>query len=698
MKKLLLFCLLAISPYLLQAQVIWSGEKDIDWSSTLGIDATKFANADIADRLVFNIRYVGNNDWPQVSLTTPSWSGVPGAGNTLIYASTTQVVYAITSDMLTTLTEQGLLVTGCGYTLLSIEIEKGPGASGYENAIWIGEVVLPSDWSGSVSIPALSFKNASLGDKMRIHVKDVKPGSLILPKNASWGDIADAPGKTAEGVYVDYDITETLLQLMKTDGLIIQGVNATITSIDIIKAQTGDRVTAAVPVTHNWTWLTGEEPSIRISLKNPTAEAKSVSYKLLVTTDKLENVKNISGSTTVEAGGTKTEDVPVSGLSSGFYHITVTVDGEMIRAFNIGIDPEGVVSAPDMQPDFAAFWQQALTDLSAVEPRYQLTKIDSKSTDKRTVYLVEMKSVADGTGSDITIRGYYAEPTGSGTYPAIIHYQGYDSGTADPWCMGGNDNPGWCELILSTRGQVINNRPPYTNAYGDWFAYGMDHQDHFYYRGAYMDVVRAIDFMASREKVQQQNIFAEGASQGGAFTLAAAALDKRLNSIAPGIPFMGDFPDYFELASWPGNVAKNQKNKLGMSEAEMYRVLSYFDTKNLATMITCPVIMNFSLQDNVCPPHTNVAPYNNLASTEKEYSVNATLGHETSGSWWNTYFQFFRDHFKTADAISEINAQSDISNGAIYNLQGQRVAETRESLPILPQGVYIVNGNKVMKK
>ena len=133
-----------------------------------------------------------------------------------------------------------------------------------------------------------------------------------------------------------------------------------------------------------------------------------------------------------------------------------------------------------------------------------------------------------------------------------------------------------------------------------------------------MDAVRVIDFLGTREKVQQYNIFAEGASQGGALTLAAAALcDGRINAIAPAVPFMGDFPDYFQIAPWPANVANAKRVQLGMTEEEMYCMLSYFDTKNLATMITCPVYMDFSLQDNVCPPHTNWASYNNLKSEEK---------------------------------------------------------------------------------
>ena len=682
------------------AATLWSGNEAIDWnnSKSVGIDASAFSTLDIADRLLFNIEFTGNTDWPQVSLTTSSWKGLAGAGNTGIAAGVTQVVYTVTNDMLTTLTEEGMIITGCGYTLLSVETEKGPGPSGYENAIWIGETELKTDWSTYQTLPAISFSKTSVGDIMRIRYKDVKAGASILPKNSSWSDLPDAPGKTADGVYVDYEVTSAMLASLKSGGTIIQGVGVTLTSVDILPQQTGDKVSATVPVYHNWCWTAGEQPTLRVQLQNPLEEDKTVKVEIMVTTDKLASVGTLTRDVTVTKQGTRIEEIPLDVVAEpGFYRCTVMADGDMVRAFNIGYAPEDIVSAPDMQSDFATFWQTARAELDAVAPQYTLTKIDSKSTSKRNVYLVEMKTSPDQSGSDITIRGYYAEPTAAGTYPALIHYQGYDGGTDTPWCMGGDDNPDWCEFILSTRGQVVNNRPPYTNVYGDWFAYGFDHQDHYYYRGAFMDAVRAIDFMCSREKVQQQNIFAEGASQGGALTLAAAALDDRLNAIAPGIPFLGDYPDYFQIASWPGNVAFQQRNKLGWTDEQMYTMLSYFDTKNLATMITCPVTMNFSLQDNVCPPHTNVAPYNNLASTEKEYSVNATLAHQTSGAWWTTFMQFFRDHMKSTEGIDDLPAANIEQDGRVYNLQGQCVG-TAENFNALPAGLYIVNGKKEVRK
>ena len=102
---------------------------------------------------------------------------------------------------------------------------------------------------------------------------------------------------------------------------------------------------------------------------------------------------------------------------------------------------------------------------------------------------------------------------------------------------------------------------------------------------------------------------------------------------------MGDFPDYFEITNWPAYVAR--ENQGTMTDAEMYAFLSYYDTKNLAATVGCPVIACIGLQDNVCPPHTNIAPYNNLLSTDKELIFNPENAHKAGSTWYNDYMAFF---------------------------------------------------------
>ena len=155
---------------------------------------------------------------------------------------------------------------------------------------------------------------------------------------------------------------------------------------------------------------------------------------------------------------------------------------------------------------------------------------------------------------------------------------------------------------------------------------------------------------------------------------------------------MGDFPDYFKVGSWPASTAKAMQEKLSMGDEEMYRFLSYFDTKNLATLVTCPVTTAMGLQDPVCPPHTNFAPYNNFKSEEKHYVVNPECQHETPADWYNAYMDFFKAHLEESTGITNAETESGTTaNNIAYNIAGMRVGKDYK-------GIVIVNGKKYIRK
>ncbi len=394
-----------------------------------------------------------------------------------------------------------------------------------------------------------------------------------------------------------------------------------------------------VKQTNDWVFYSPQNPEIQILVKNTKDDAAKATLNLQITTDDFKPVHRFAQSISLSKGDSTEANFSFSVPAPGFYRCTVTqeLDGKMneIKKFNIGYEPEYIVSLPDNKPDLRKFWDESLAELAKVAPEYKLTLIPDSSTNLRKLYKVSMKSFGG-----VEISGYYCTPVKKGKYPTIISYMGYGS---KPWSPKPNDNPGFVEFVLSTRGQGLQQP---TNIYGDWITYGMQSKEEYYYRGAFMDLVRAIDFVASRPEVNTKNIFAEGGSQGGAFTMAACALDHRIAAAAPFIPFLSDYPDYFKIVHWPGDAVKAALVKQpSISETQLYDMLSYFDIKNLAGWIKCPIIMASGLQDEVCPPHTNFSGYNRISS-EKEYIINPTYGHDVPPSWWNIRMEFFKKHLK----------------------------------------------------
>ena len=239
-------------------------------------------------------------------------------------------------------------------------------------------------------------------------------------------------------------------------------------------------------------------------------------------------------------------------------NIALLVDGdektELTRS-NIGINPELIASPQDKQPDFDAFWEQTLAELAAVEPEYTLTLLEEHSNDVRRTYRVDMKSFGGES-----ISGVYVEPVKPGKYSTTIYYMGYNS---DLYYQHPSSNPEMVEFTLCVRGQALNE-PEGERV--KWVAEGLESKESYYYRGAFADVVRAIDFVCSREKTDISRVFAQGESQGGALTLAAASLDDRFRAVAPSAPFLCDYPDYFLLAGWPGDPIEAAAKEAGIRD------------------------------------------------------------------------------------------------------------------------------------
>lgn len=414
-------------------------------------------------------------------------------------------------------------------------------------------------------------------------------------------------------------------------------------------------LTTTVPVTNNW--IFENRPTICLQIANPNKATMQAKILVRISTDQKKSVTTIEDS--VAIAGNEQKEINLStneDLAPGFYIAYCYVNDKLARRFRFGVNPFDIVSAPDMQADYDKFWSTAKEQLEAIDMHAELTEITTKSNSNCKAYLVEMYSVPDGlTGDPVIIRGYYLEPQDGQPHPVIMHFYGYDTQPNPPFLSCPSGDGKYAEFHLSLRGQLINNRKAdkrtvdgkgdFENIYGDWFAYNFGDKDSYYYRGAFMDCVQAVRFMATRETSDMKNLFAEGSSQGGAMCYAAAALsDYPFSAIAPNVAFLGDFPDYFKIVSWPAETAK--ANKGNMTDEEMYAFLSYFDTKNLATKISCAVYATSGLQDETCPSHTNIAPFNNLKSTDKQMSFYPEMTHAYPPTWTKDIMAFFKAHIQ----------------------------------------------------
>ena len=411
-----------------------------------------------------------------------------------------------------------------------------------------------------------------------------------------------------------------------------------------------------------------DNPSFTMHVTNPNSVEVEARIQSRVSTDFKKDVASVDFNEKIPANSTK--DIVITpeadSWAPGFYKVNCYVDGKTRVGIAFGIRPFEIVSAPDKQADFDEFWTAAYEQLKAIDMNASFTP-----TKTAGMYMVSLQSIPDGLeGDPMTIRCYYQAPADNGKkYPAIVHYYGYDDFPGNTFLALPSGSSDYAHIWVCARGQRINARAAslrgdgieedFVNPYDkQWFTVNVGDKDSYYYRGAYMDCVQGIRFLALcddervKDRIDMDNVFVEGMSQGGAFSYAAAALSMEypVKAIAPGVAFMGDFPDYFVIAAGSGggfpSMAQECKKELGWDDAKMYEFMSYFDTKNLATRISCPIFANIGLLDDVCPPHTNIAPYNNVLTpaADKQMTFYPKMGHEVPSGWETKYKNFFKNY------------------------------------------------------
>ena len=311
--------------------------------------------------------------------------------------------------------------------------------------------------------------------------------------------------------------------------------------------------------------------------------------------------------------------------------------GEMVsQRHRVGTGSENVLSELTKENDFDSFWKTSLVELKAIDPDFEVVPQPDKSSEETEGFEVTMRS-----HGNIHVRGWLEIPKPEGPHPAVIRVPGYGA-NMKPLGEGSK----WADMIVFSfnprgHGNSVDEVPGTPE---DYWIRALDDKSTYYYRGAYLDCVRAVDFISSRADVDQKRIGVWGGSQGGGFAFATAALDPRIDFCAADIPFLCDWVNYFKLTHWP-EMDKWIADSDERSWESTLRTLSYFDTMNMADRIQCPTVMGVGLQDQICPPTTNFAAYNRVAG-QKLFKAYKDKGHGLGPTHRNWVWQQMRDAFE----------------------------------------------------
>lgn len=299
--------------------------------------------------------------------------------------------------------------------------------------------------------------------------------------------------------------------------------------------------------------------------------------------------------------------------------------------------------------DFEAFWDDALRELEASNPRAELVPhpISAPFAECFDLFF----DGVDGARQ----HAKFARPSESETpVPCVLEFHGYSGNSGDwsgklPFVARGQ-----AVASLDCRGQggLSEDRSQVKgNTLNGHIIRGLQdalegHPEKLYYRQMFLDTAQLARVVSQMNEIDGNRLGARGGSQGGALTLACSALAP-IKKAAPEFPFLCDYKRVWEMDLATGAYAelkswfRNHDPRHERAEA-VWNALGYIDIQHLAPRIRAEVLMAVGLGDTICPPSTQFAAFNRIES-RKEAVFYPDFGHEGLLGFGDVAYEFFGD-------------------------------------------------------
>ena len=376
----------------------------------------------------------------------------------------------------------------------------------------------------------------------------------------------------------------------------------------------------------------GKQIHYRIHLQNTYNEAQDGTVGIEIKTDR--NLKQMIGLYKIHIRRKGSLNIRTKFMiaSPGFYDYVTQVNlssyDDTIRTV-FGYKPTQISTPVHKPVDFEKFWLDTKKELASVKPNYIIVYNDTFSSSSHKFYRVEMQSL-----DNITIRGWLSIPRLGGKFPVILVLPGYKQ-VLQPFFP--DEQAIFCLTVRSI--QQMEEKGKNQNEEPEYCMVNIDDKNNFIYRGAYMDCIRAVDFIFSNYKLglDTNRIIVFGGSQGGSFALITAAMDHRVAICGADNPLYCDMHNYYEIANcrtpdaFPIKYYNQYLRKTNTTKASLLKTLDYFDVQNFMPYIKCPSLVALGTLDPISPPSCVYAAYNKMSAPTKKKSeihILTNVGHE----------------------------------------------------------------------
>ena len=243
MKKVfLLMCLLATTT-IVSATDLWEGTHEVKWDNTLAIEAAKFTDALVGQKMVIEF----TNATGEVIELHSNGGMLPGTRyEQHLYADQSSMEVFITKGMLSRLKETGLEICGTGFT--ATKVWYGDGKDNVDDdTVWTGYFWMDS-WS-TLEVAKTSFEGVNWSDYKAIRFySEANRINYVINVLTSWGDggkLGDQNTMTMTNEYAELSLEDVDMaaKLVGVDRLMIQcnkedGNPFNFTAIVLVKKET----------------------------------------------------------------------------------------------------------------------------------------------------------------------------------------------------------------------------------------------------------------------------------------------------------------------------------------------------------------------------------------------------------------------------------------------------------------------------
>ncbi len=293
-----------------------------------------------------------------------------------------------------------------------------------------------------------------------------------------------------------------------------------------------------------------------------------------------------------------------------------------------GIDPTQIKPSQPVPADFDEFWAAQKKQLAAVPLKSHLTPVKSPQAGT-----VAFDVQVDALGAPVS--GYFATPEKpqAKSLPIILLVHG-----AGVRSSGLGSAAGWAKqnfLAMDINAHGLPNGKPdqfYTDLSNgelkDYRVRGRESRDTVYFRGMFLRLVRALDFLTAQPEWDGRTLVVYGASQGGYQAIVAAGLDTRVTFFAAGVPAGCDHTGSLvgRINGWPKFLPSPSPEP---PDAKVVQAVRYYDAMNFATRTKAGAVFSVGFIDTTCPPTSVYAAYNNV-SGKKSIHTDPDAGHTST--------------------------------------------------------------------